>query len=277
MNSLQLTTASLNDIVFEGRNQSYGAYVLRRIYNRHLITGLTISVLLGLVLVGIPIVVQQLWPAVIVAPAPVVLPPVIDLMPDPTRILEPTRSVEPVRVQPVTITPAVISIATTIVKDDLLKPQPAQPTESPVEMEPGALRGPGPATGSGTDAGAGSAGTTTLDSGSTSTPPANAPFVHVEVMPEFAGGIGALRQYMQRNLRYPRQALAGAVSGKVFVAFTVQASGAISDVQVLKGLGYGTDEEALRVVKAMPAWTPGRQNSHPVSVRYTLPITFSYQ
>ncbi|UOQ73783.1 energy transducer TonB [Hymenobacter cellulosilyticus] len=101
--------------------------------------------------------------------------------------------------------------------------------------------------------------------------------MHVEVMPEFAGGINALRQYMQRNLRYPKQALTNAVSGKVFVSFTVQADGSISDVQVMKGLGYGTDEEATRVVSSMPAWTPGRQNSRPVAVRYTLPITFQYQ
>ena len=150
--------------------------------------------------------------------------------------------------------------------------EPATPTDPDVltgpvahEGNPGPLIGSGPATGPATD------------SNVAVTPPPAAPFLHAEVMPEFAGGLDALRNYLQRHMKYPRQALAGGVSGKVFVAFTVQASGAISDVEILKGLGYGTEEEALRVVKNMPAWTPGRQNNHPVAVRYTLPITFRYE
>jgi protein TonB len=119
-----------------------------------------------------------------------------------------------------------------------------------------------------------SAGT---DSGKTTVGSFTKPFLTAEVMPDFVGGPEALRRYMQRNLRFPSQAASAAVSGRVYISFTVNADGSISDVAVIKGLGYGTDEEAVRVISKMPPWSPGRQNDHAVPVRYTMPITFQYQ
>jgi protein TonB len=271
MNTMQLSTASLDDIVFEGRNQSYGAYVLRRIYNRHLVTGLTISVSLCLLLVAVPFVVEKVWPTTVVVPEiPVdvfIEPQVYDLDHKPTPPPAPQRR-EVVVARPADQVPEVV-------KDELVKPTPeAKPMR---DAEPGEITGPVAIPGSKEIGIAGPPTTGGSDSSATASPAPAAPFIHVEFMPEFAGGQDALRQYLQRNLRYPRQALAEGISGKVFVAFTVQSSGIISDVQVLKGMGYGTDEEAARVIKAMPAWTPGRQNNHPVAVRYTLPITFRYE
>jgi protein TonB len=98
-----------------------------------------------------------------------------------------------------------------------------------------------------------------------------------EVMPDFVGGRAALQRYLQKHLRFPAAALAAQVSGKVYVTFVVQADGNIGEVTVLKGLGYGTEEAAARVVREMPAWTPGMQNHHSVAVRFTLPITFQYE
>jgi protein TonB len=177
--------------------------------------------------------------------------------------------------QRVVVTPPT-ELVPQVVKELTVQPKPAVEPHTAVDPELGVLTGPVAADGGNTGV-AGPAGPAASDSGKAAPAPTNAPFLHVEVMPEFAGGADAMRKFMQRNLRFPRLALANAVSGKVFVAFTVLASGEIADVQILKGLGYGTDEEAARVVKLMPAWTPGRQNSHPVAVRYTLPITFSYE
>jgi protein TonB len=272
MNTLQLSTASLDDIVFEGRNQSYGAYVLRRIYSRHLVAGLTFSVMLCLLLVGIPALVQRLWPAAVLTPD---IPLEGDIVF--TQIeLPKTATPPPAQRHAVVVTPR-LEIPTTVVKDPPTKPK--DTVEPATTTDPNAVTGPvamdgdtGPVVSTGP-----ATGPAGIDSNVAVTSPPAAPFLHAEVMPEFAGGLDALRQYMQRHLHYPRQALAAGISGKVFVAFTVQASGDISDVQVLKGLGYGTDEEATRVIKAMPTWTPGRQNSHPVAVRYTLPITFHYE
>ncbi|WP_176132794.1 energy transducer TonB [Hymenobacter sp. CRA2] len=119
--------------------------------------------------------------------------------------------------------------------------------------------------------------TGSIDSGTTNTVAKPEPvFNYVEKMPEFAGGQEALAKYLQKNMHYPARALREGVEGKVFVAFTVNSTGEIVDVEVVKGLGYGTDEEALRVIRQMPRWQAGQQNGRAVSVRYTLPITFKY-
>ncbi|RZK26614.1 MAG: energy transducer TonB, partial [Hymenobacter sp.] len=113
--------------------------------------------------------------------------------------------------------------------------------------------------------------------GPASTPASSEPFVVVEKMPEFTGGQAALLRYLQKHLRYPSSALAAGVGGRVFMSFVVGADGSISEVTILKGLGYGLDEEAQRVIRQMPSWVPGYQSKHPVPVRFTLPITFSIQ
>lgn len=95
-----------------------------------------------------------------------------------------------------------------------------------------------------------------------------------EVFPRFPGGNDALMRYLSKNLRYNSTAIEFGISGRVFISFVVQADGSISEVKVLKGLGYGLDEEAVRVVKVMPRWLPGTQNGRPVAVAY-LPIQFS--
>lgn len=99
----------------------------------------------------------------------------------------------------------------------------------------------------------------------------------VENNPEFPGGIATLGAYLGQNLRYPEAAKRANVSGKVFVAFTVGTDGGVSDVQILKGVGFGCDEEAVRVVEQMPRWQPGRQDGQPVAVRYNLPIAFELE
>ncbi len=99
-------------------------------------------------------------------------------------------------------------------------------------------------------------------------------FMVVEEMPEFRGGIKGLTEYLSENLKYPAEAREKNVQGTVFVSFVVQADGAITDVTILKGVGAGCDDEARRVVAAMPLWQPGRQSGKAVPVRYSLPIRF---
>lgn len=99
-------------------------------------------------------------------------------------------------------------------------------------------------------------------------------FTAVEQNPEFMGGMDALLKFLQKNLRYPTPAVNANVGGKVFMQFVVGQDGSITKVDVLKGIGFGCDEEAQRVVKLMPRWSPGKQSGRPVAVRYTLPISF---
>jgi protein TonB len=99
-------------------------------------------------------------------------------------------------------------------------------------------------------------------------------FVVVEDMPEFPGGEAAMYNWLGKNIRYPQVAKENGIEGKVFVRFIVNENGKVQDAQVLRGIGGGCDEEALRVVKEMPSWKPGKQRGKPVRVQFTIPIHF---
>ena len=97
----------------------------------------------------------------------------------------------------------------------------------------------------------------------------------VESMPVFPGGEAALYKYLAENTRYPEMARSAGISGTVYVSFVVEKDGYIADVQLLRGIGGGCDEEAIRVVKNMPHWTPGKQRNIPVRVLFSLGIKFT--
>ena len=96
----------------------------------------------------------------------------------------------------------------------------------------------------------------------------------VEQMPSFPGGISGLRTYLNQNIRYPAEAQENCVQGRVVVSFVVGKDGHISDVTVLRSVDPSLDKEAIRVVKNMPRWTPGKQGGEPVRVRYNVPVSF---
>ncbi|MGZ4001705.1 MAG: energy transducer TonB, partial [Mucilaginibacter sp.] len=102
-------------------------------------------------------------------------------------------------------------------------------------------------------------------------------FTAVEQEPTPAGGIGKFYEYLSKNIRYPAVAKENNIQGKVFLTFVVEKDGAITDVKVLRGLGSGCDEEAMRVLRAAPKWKPGIQNGRPVRVQYQVPISFALQ
>ena len=93
-------------------------------------------------------------------------------------------------------------------------------------------------------------------------------------MPAFPGGDAAMLKFLRNKLNYPAEALDRSLSGKVHVAFVVDPEGHLHDPHVVRGLGAGLDEEALRLVRIMPWWTPGRTHGQPVWVSVTLPIVF---
>jgi len=99
-------------------------------------------------------------------------------------------------------------------------------------------------------------------------------FLVVEEAPEFPGGQEALLTYLGNNIKYPQLARESNIQGTVYVGFIVEANGSISNVKVARGIGGGCDDEAVRVVKDMPAWKPGKQRSKPVRVQFNLPVRF---
>jgi protein TonB len=95
-----------------------------------------------------------------------------------------------------------------------------------------------------------------------------------EQMPEPVGGLKTFYEYINANLQYPAEAKSKKVEGRVHVTFVVEPDGSLSNIQVTKGLGSGCDEEAIRLIKNCPKWTPGKQGGTPVRVQVTRPITF---
>ena len=102
-------------------------------------------------------------------------------------------------------------------------------------------------------------------------------FTVVESIPEFKGGRDALYAYLGNNIKYPVMAKESGIQGKVYVTFVVEKDGSITDVKLLRGIGGGCDDEAIRVVGSMPRWKPGKQRGKPVRVQYNLPVRFTLQ
>jgi protein TonB len=100
-------------------------------------------------------------------------------------------------------------------------------------------------------------------------------FTYVEEMPTFPGGEAAMYEYISRKIVYPALARENGITGRVFMNFIVDKDGNIKDVKVLRGIGGGCDEEATRVIKAMPNWKPGKQNGRAVQVSFNVPINFT--
>lgn len=102
-------------------------------------------------------------------------------------------------------------------------------------------------------------------------------YERLEKMPSFPGGVKALMDYLNKNIKYPAAAENKNIQGRVIVQYVVQKDGSITDVKVVKSVHPLLDAEAIRVTATMPKWIPGENNGNPVSVRYTMPITFRLQ
>ncbi len=100
-------------------------------------------------------------------------------------------------------------------------------------------------------------------------------FTVVENDPEFPGGMEALYKYLAQNIKYPQLARDNGITGKVYVTFVVERDGSIANPKVLRDIGGGCGQEAIRVVKSMPKWTPGKQRGKAVRVQFNLPVNFS--
>ena len=96
----------------------------------------------------------------------------------------------------------------------------------------------------------------------------------VDQMPEFPGGTEALLKFVANNVKYPEKAKDEEISGRVFISFVIEKDGSVSNVELKRGIGGGCDDEAVRVVKAMPKWKPGIKDGKPVRVSYMMPINF---
>jgi TonB family protein len=102
-------------------------------------------------------------------------------------------------------------------------------------------------------------------------------FIVVEEPPRFPGGHDAMLRFLAENIHYPQPARQEAIQGTVYLTFVINSDGSVDNARVLRGVHWSLDEEALRVIRAMPGWIPGMQRGKPVNVQFTMPIRFALE
>ncbi|AUD02523.1 energy transducer TonB [Spirosoma pollinicola] len=262
-----------DDIIFQGRNRSYGAFDLRKSYKPTLSRALGLGVGLFLGALTGPTLYARFWPHEVINPN--------QSMKEVTL----TKLVEPPLEKPIVIPPAETAPAVNTVRNLPLVVMPeadvVEETLPPTTDDlKDATSGTETAEGTGIDdiIAAPEASTPTVAEKAVETEPkTEAPFITVEQQPEYPGGMDALRNFLGKNLNYPRPAASAGVAGRVYLSFVVNTDGSLTDLQVVKGIGFGCDEEALRVMRKMPNWRPGKQAGRAVRVKYNLPISFTLE
>jgi len=256
-------------LVFEGRNKEYGAYVQREeSSDRHLKAMFLITVF-ALGLIFLPKVIKSTLPVHDdgVVQTGIVQPTIIDTHTDANKILI-NKIVPPPPLLKSTIGFNIPKVTADdkVNNEDLMQTQQAL-SDSKLDISVTTIEG----NPSGTVDIADVDRHQIMVEGNTSE---NKPFVFVEVMPTFPGGDAALMKWLQGNLIYPADAQERNIQGRVSLQFVVKSDGSVDGVEVVKGLDPSCDKEAVRVVKKMPKWIPGKQNGNAVAVYYSLPITF---
>ena len=277
MSKIDLISNEWTDLVFEGRNQSYGAYKLRKTTGK-----------------------RNLWALIIVALAAVLLYLGLQLqrMAEANKKVENTQAVElaklntekkeakvekkeVIRQEPEKVVEQVKSsvkfTAPVIKKDEEVKEE----DEIKLDEVQKSDKAVGAFTVEGNDE-VGGAVLKAKEDIAAPEPPKHVVeetkiFTVVEQMPMYPGGDAALMGYLRDNIHYPTVAAENGVQGRVVVGFVVERDGSITDVNILRSVDPSLDREAMRVVKSMPRWTPGKQNGSAVRVKYQVPVTFRLQ
>jgi protein TonB len=248
-----------NEIVFENRNKEYGAYALRTAYKKRMTIAVSISLTVLLLAVTFPLIAGYMNKTryVKIGGDDITIfdvPPETDAPPPPPPPPPPPEVLE----QKVRFTAPVV-VSDSIDNNDALNqdiignnqntPPPPEDTlvviEKPDDIKIIEIKPP--------------------------------PFIVVEEMPNYPGGDEARIKFISENVVYPVIARESNTQGTVYVTFVVEADGSITEVKILRGIGSGCDEEAMRVVKMMPKWNAGRQSGKSVRVQFNLPIKFTLQ
>ena len=273
MDNAQLANASLDDIVFEGRNKAYGAYIIRRVYGKHVTRAVLISIALFALMIAFPLVARMMKKEEVVVEDKMLkvnelmeAPPLDKVAPPPPPPPPPEAPPPPPpKLTTIKFTPPVVKKDEEVKKEEI--PDQEELKEKTVATVTVKGNTDNPADLAGLEPGE---GTKAVEEVVT-----NKPYTYVEQMPVFPGGQEALLQYIAKNIKYPAMALRNQVEGRVFIKFVVGPDGAVTNVEVQKGIGAGCDEESMRVIKNLPRFTPGKQNGRAVSVYYTVPVTFA--
>ena len=277
MSKVDLIDNNWVDLVFEGRNKEYGAYVLRKDTGKRNLKSMLLvfaAIIAIMAAVAAKVAIENAFPKKVAMETDVELSKLAQKKEAkvekkaPVKVEE-QKVVEKVK-SSVKFTPPVIK------KDSEVKPEEELKSQEDLNKTKTAI-------GSFDVKGNDEAGGEVLKAKEVIAQPEppkeeeTKVFDVVEVMPSFPGGQAALFEWLSKNIKYPVVAEENGVQGRVIVTFVVERNGSITDVQVVKSVDPSLDKEAVRVVKAMPHWIPGKQNGSAVRVKFTVPVTFRLQ
>jgi periplasmic protein TonB len=255
-------------VIFEGRPKEYGAYMLRKLSSkRHRIAIITM-LFFCLSVFTVPGLVKTIIPDGRNVNVEVTNLANIDLEKNkPKEFVAPKIEQEPPRkiLSTIKFTPPVIKDDVDVHDEEIMKTQ-EEVTESKLSVSVADVKG----------------NTETADltelqqlQNQVVEEEVTEPYRYVEQNPEYPGGELARTKFLQNNINYPNMARESDIQGVVYITFVVGKTGEISKVQIIRGIGGGCDEEAIRVIKLMPKWIPGRQNGKPVPVWFNFPLRFT--
>lgn len=260
---------TIESYIFDGKNTQYGAYQLRRKTNMNMIKGLLIGMGFLAIAYAVPLIIDFLTKeeqemrqteAQVTPFSELTAPPPIPPEPKPP---EPVK--EPPKVATQKFVRPELKPDEEVIDEELI------PTITELK-----IANPGRETREGAgDIHADYTPKVVIEEPEEPAPPPKEEvYSYVEQFPEFPGGERAMQEYISKNIRYPGAALNAGIEGVVVVQFVVGRDGKIINPKVVRDIGGGCGEEALRIIESMPTWIPGEQNGRPVSVKYTLPIRF---
>ncbi len=264
------------DLVFEGKNHSYGAYQLRKETGKRNLMAILVMFAIGVAIaafVAIKGVVENAMKQDVAIEADVELAKLAEKKEAKVEKKEEPK-IEKVEVEKVKS--SVKFVPPVIKKDDEVKPEEELKSQEELNKTNTAI---GAFDVKGNDEAAGEV-LKAKEVIAQPEPPKEEEtkvFDVVEQMPSFPGGPSALMQYLSSNIKYPVVAEENGVQGRVVCTFVVERDGSITDVRVIRSVDPSLDKEAVRVVKGMPRWIPGKQNGSAVRVKYTVPVTFRLQ
>lgn len=260
------------DLIFEGKNKDYGAYELRKHSARRHLTAYFVVIGCVILAMVLPAFIRFLTP-VKTQEKMVSVTELSDLKMDLPEVKEENKIVAVNVPPPPTLKTTIKFTAPVIKRDEEVREEDEIKTQDEVNQAKAAIS---VADVKGNDEENGK-DIADLEDHKLIVASEDEVFQVVEQAPEYPGGMAALMKWISKEIKYPAIAQEMNIEGKVIVQFVIGRDGAVRDVQVLRTVDPTLDKEAVRVVKAMRKWIPGRQRGEPVSVRFTLPITFKLQ
>jgi protein TonB len=273
---INLNSSEWRDIVFEGKNKAYGAYQLRESSSKRHIVAFFVIVLFVIAAAALPAFLDAVKPkndnlgGTDDAFELSAIANVEEQVPEENIIRQETAPPPPPLKATIQFTPPVITEDSKVNEEKEMKSIEELNEKKDIQISIATVEGTN-------DKNAVDIAELKEHKVIVAEPEVEKPFVSVEQMPQFPGGDAELMKFIGSNLKYPTIAAENGIEGRVVIRFVVTKEGSVSDVQVVRSLDPSCDKEAVRVVKTMPKWVPGKQNGRNVPVYYTLPVLFKLQ